>query len=67
MQRRRFAAQVLAHVGQVASTGVPELEPEAPLYDPAELLGMIPEESLRESRDAWSVVACWMRVASFVV
>mmetsp|Transcript_47899 Transcript_47899/g.137456 ORF Transcript_47899/g.137456 Transcript_47899/m.137456 type:complete len:1184 (-) Transcript_47899:42-3593(-) len=41
----RLARQVLAHAGDPSPAGLPELEPEAPLYNPAELLGMIPEDN----------------------
>jgi acetyl-CoA carboxylase carboxyltransferase component/acetyl/propionyl-CoA carboxylase alpha subunit len=37
--------EILAHVGDVAPAGTPEFEAEAPLADPAELLGMIPEDN----------------------
>uniref|UniRef100_A0A7S2NQJ3 methylcrotonoyl-CoA carboxylase n=1 Tax=Zooxanthella nutricula TaxID=1333877 RepID=A0A7S2NQJ3_9DINO len=41
----RTCREVLAHVGQPGAPLAPELEPEAPLYDPAELLGLIPEDN----------------------
>jgi propionyl-CoA carboxylase len=38
----RICREVLAHAGQPATAGFPEIEAEAPLYDPSELLGMVP-------------------------
>lgn len=41
----RLCREVLAHAGEPARPAFPELEAEAPLYDPAELLGLIPEDN----------------------
>jgi len=41
----RICREIMGHVGRPAVAAAPELEPEAPLYDPEELLGIIPEEN----------------------
>jgi len=42
----RLCREAIAHVGDTAAAaGTPELEPEAPLLDPSELLGLMPEEN----------------------
>lgn len=41
----RLCREVLSHTRTSAATAAPELEPEAPLYDPAELPGMLPEDN----------------------
>jgi len=41
----RLCREVLAHSGDPVPSGAPELEPEAPLFDPSELLGLIPEDN----------------------
>mmetsp|Transcript_79954 Transcript_79954/g.209983 ORF Transcript_79954/g.209983 Transcript_79954/m.209983 type:complete len:1193 (+) Transcript_79954:109-3687(+) len=41
----QLCREVLAHVGEPAAAAAPELEPEAPLADPSELLGLIPEDN----------------------
>merc|ERR1719401_3397081 len=41
----RMCREVLMHTGETAAPLAPELEPEAPLYDPAELLGLVPEDN----------------------
>jgi len=43
----RLCREILAHSGEPAPAGAPELEPEAPLLDPAELLGLIPEDNAK--------------------
>jgi len=39
----RIVRDVLAHSGEPAPSAVPDVEPEEPLMDPSELLGMVPE------------------------
>jgi len=41
----RLCREILVHAGEPSKPSCPELEPEAPLYDPSELLGMIPEDN----------------------
>jgi len=41
----QLCREVLAHVGDPQPAAAPELEPEAPLLDPNELLGIIPEDN----------------------
>eukprot|EP00928_Gymnodinium_smaydae_P078820 TRINITY_DN6288_c1_g1_i2.p1 TRINITY_DN6288_c1_g1~~TRINITY_DN6288_c1_g1_i2.p1 ORF type:complete len:938 (-),score=129.79 TRINITY_DN6288_c1_g1_i2:177-2990(-) len=41
----RLCREVLAHVGDPSPAAMPELEAEAPLYDSADLLGLIPEDN----------------------
>lgn len=44
-QAMNIVREVLAHTGATAPAGRPELEPEAPLFDPEQLLGLIPEDN----------------------
>eukprot|EP00929_Paragymnodinium_shiwhaense_P007007 TRINITY_DN110967_c0_g1_i1.p1 TRINITY_DN110967_c0_g1~~TRINITY_DN110967_c0_g1_i1.p1 ORF type:complete len:1204 (+),score=344.28 TRINITY_DN110967_c0_g1_i1:152-3763(+) len=44
-QALRICRDILAHAGEPAKATAPELQPEEPLYDPEELLGLIPEEN----------------------
>eukprot|EP00930_Biecheleria_cincta_P034965 TRINITY_DN24097_c0_g1_i1.p1 TRINITY_DN24097_c0_g1~~TRINITY_DN24097_c0_g1_i1.p1 ORF type:complete len:1192 (-),score=196.57 TRINITY_DN24097_c0_g1_i1:42-3617(-) len=44
-QALAICREVLAHVGNPAQAKAPEMEPEAPLMDPEELLGIIPEDN----------------------
>jgi acetyl-CoA carboxylase carboxyltransferase component/biotin carboxyl carrier protein len=46
-QALNIAREILAHIGDNSPAARPELEPEAPLADPAELLGLIPEDNSR--------------------
>jgi len=41
----RLCRAALAHTGDPAPAAAPEMEPEAPLADPNELLGLIPEDN----------------------
>jgi len=41
----RLTREILAHVGDPAPCGNPELQPEEPLYDAEELLGIMPEDN----------------------
>jgi len=44
-QALQLCREVLAHVGDHSPAQLPEAEPEAPLYDPEELLGIVPEDN----------------------
>ncbi|CAK0820583.1 unnamed protein product [Prorocentrum cordatum] len=41
----RLCREVLSHTRTAAAAAAPELEPEAPLYDPKELPGLLPEDN----------------------
>lgn len=43
----QLCRDILAHSGELAPGNIPDLEPEAPLYDPEELLGIIPEDNAK--------------------
>jgi len=43
----RLCREILVHTGEPVSAGIPDLEPEEPLYDPQELLGIIPEDNAK--------------------
>jgi len=44
-QALAICREVLAHVGEPTHPKHPEVEPEAPLFDPKDLLGIIPEDN----------------------
>jgi len=46
-QALQICRDILAHVGDPAPSAAPQLEPEAPLLDPEELLGLIPEDNAK--------------------
>jgi len=52
----RLCREVLAHAGDPAPAASPELEPEEPLADPGELLGILPEDNSK-SFDIRQVIA----------
>uniref|UniRef100_A0A7S1R7H0 methylcrotonoyl-CoA carboxylase n=1 Tax=Alexandrium catenella TaxID=2925 RepID=A0A7S1R7H0_ALECA len=46
-QALQICREILAHTGEPSHALAPEVEAEAPLYDPEELLGMIPEDNAK--------------------
>lgn len=43
----RLCRDVMSHSGEPARPAAPDMEPEEPLYDPEELLGILPEDNAK--------------------